>query len=350
LGYELRTNVIEPKRNTFDYLVERFGDRPATRYQEASFNLQPKENFHYRPSWDAHRELYDPDYSALKLTDPYKYTDPRQYYYTPYVANAADRYESFAQTLKYVEDRRLLDKMPEAWHTVLTGFVLPLRHYEQGAQLVFTNANRFGFGTTVTQAAGFAAFDRIGNAQQLSLIGLSLAGGAADTLTDAKKNWLYAPNLQGIRQTVEELLVEQDWAAGLVGLDMLDDQLYPLLYEHLDERALFRGAGPYRLFARHFNDWYRGHRKWLNALLKAWTSDPGHGEGNRKVLGEIITRWYPRACEAMAIFARGIADQAGSLSIVGAAERGFAEVAASLTKVGVPTETFNATATKGANT
>ena len=86
MAYELRTNVIDPERNTFSYLVERFGDRPATRYQEASFNVQPMENFHYRPTWDADRELYDPNYTALKLTDPYGYTDPRQYYYTPYVA------------------------------------------------------------------------------------------------------------------------------------------------------------------------------------------------------------------------------------------------------------------------
>jgi phenol/toluene 2-monooxygenase (NADH) P1/A1 len=339
MAYELRTNVIDPVRNTFDYLVERFGDRPATRYQEASFNVQPKEHFHYRPTWDPDRELYDPNYSALKLTDPYSYTDPRQYYYTPYVAHAAERYESFAQTLKYIEDRRLLDKLPENWHTVLTGFVLPLRHYEQGAQLLFTNANRFGYGTTVTQANAFAAFDRIGNAQLLSLIGLTLAGGAADTLEDAKKNWLYAPHLQGLRRMIEELLVERDWAVGVVGLDILDDQMYPLLYEHLDERALFRGAGPYSLLARHFNDWYKNHRKWLTALLKAWTSDAQHSEENRKVLGDIVARWYPRACDAVREYAHGIAEQAGSVTVVGAAERGFAEVAASLAKAGIPVET-----------
>ena len=339
MGYELRTNVVDPERNTFSYLVERFGDRPATRYQEASFNIQPKENFHYRPTWDPDHEIYDPDYSAIKLTDPYSYTDPRQYYYTPFVANAAERYESFAQTLKYIEDRRLLDKLPEAWHTVLTAFVLPLRHYEQGAQLLLTNANRFGYGTTVTQAAGFAAFDRIGNAQQLSLIGLALAGGAADTLGEAKKNWLYAPQQQGLRRMIEELLVEKDWAVGLVGLDLLDQSLYPLLYEHLDERALFRGAGPYSLLARHFHDWFAGHRKWLNALYKAWTGDPGHGEANREVLGEIVARWYPRACDAIRTYAGGIAELAGSASIVGAAERSFAELAASLTKVGVPVPT-----------
>jgi phenol hydroxylase P1 protein len=336
MGYELRTNVVEPVRNTFSYLVERFGDRPATRYQEASFNLQPKEHFHYRPTWDPDRELYDENYTALKLTDPYSYTDPRQYYYTPYVANAAERYESFAQTLKYIEDRRLLDKLPENWHTVLTSFVLPLRHYEQGAQMLLTNANRFGYGTTVTQAAGFAAFDRIGNAQMLSLIGLSLAGGAADTLAEAKKNWLFAPHQQGLRRMIEELLVEDDWAVGLIGLDLLDDQLYPLLYAYLDERALFRNAGPYSLLARHFNDWYGGHRKWLNALFKAWTTDPEHGEANRAVLEEMVGRWYPRACEAVGAVAQGIADLAGSVTVVGAAERGFAELAASMTKLGVP--------------
>jgi phenol/toluene 2-monooxygenase (NADH) P1/A1 len=339
VAYELRTNVIEPERNTFSYLVERFGDRLATRYQEASFNVQPMENFHYRPTWDADHELYDPDYTALKLTDPYGYTDPRQYYYTPYVASAAARYESFGQTLKYVEDRRLLDKLPEAWHTVLTGFVLPLRHYESGAQLISINASRFAYGTTVEQPACFAAFDRIGNAQLLSLVGLALAGGAADTLSEAKKNWLYAAPVQGLRKLVEELLVEPDWAVGLIGLDLADQQLYPTLFEHLDERALFRNALAYSLFARHFNDWYRNERKWLTALLKAWTSDPQHAESNRKVLGEITNRWYPQVSAAVHSFAKGLADSAGSVTIVSACERSAAESAAALAKFGIDVPT-----------
>jgi phenol hydroxylase P1 protein len=76
MAYELRTNVIEPTRNTFSYLVDRFGDRPATRYQEASFNVQPMEHFHYQPTGDPDHELYDPNYTALKLTDPYSCTGP----------------------------------------------------------------------------------------------------------------------------------------------------------------------------------------------------------------------------------------------------------------------------------
>ena len=38
MGYELRTQTIEPKRNTFQHLIDRFGDKPATRYQEGTFN------------------------------------------------------------------------------------------------------------------------------------------------------------------------------------------------------------------------------------------------------------------------------------------------------------------------
>ena len=299
-GYQLRTLVIEPKRNTFDYLVERFGDRPATRYQEGSYNVQPVANFHYRPTWDADREIYDPNFTALKLTDPYAYKDPRQFYYTPYVADAANRWEAFAQTLKYVEDRRLLDKMPENWHSFLTGFVLPLRHYESGAQLISSNASRFAWGTTVSQPMAFASFDRIGNAQMLSLIGLAMAGGAADTLSEAKKNWLYSAKLQGLRKLVEELFAEPDWAVSLIALDLADVQLYPVLYTHTDERALVRGATAYSLFASHFNNWFANQRRWLTALLKAWSEDPQHGESNRKVLTGIVDRLEARGLVARA--------------------------------------------------
>ena len=89
MQYELRTQVIEPPRKTFTHLVNRYGDRPASRYEEGSIDIQPKENFHYRPLWDPEHELYDETYSDFRLTDPYSFTDPRQYYYAPYVTSRA---------------------------------------------------------------------------------------------------------------------------------------------------------------------------------------------------------------------------------------------------------------------
>jgi phenol hydroxylase P1 protein len=87
--YELRTKVIEQRRRTFTNLIERYGDRPASRYQEGTIDLQAVENFHYRPLWAPDREIYDVGYSALRLADPYSFTDPRQLYYAPYVASRA---------------------------------------------------------------------------------------------------------------------------------------------------------------------------------------------------------------------------------------------------------------------
>ena len=335
MGFELRSNAIEPVRNTFSYLEERFGDRQATRYQEASFNVQPTENFHYRPTWDADRELYDPDYTVLKLTDPYSYTDPRQYYYTPYVAAAAARHESFAQTLKYIEDRRLLDKLPDSFQITLRGFVIPLRHYESGAQLIALNGSRFAWGTTVEQPIAFAAMDRMGNAQQLSLVGLAMAGGAGDTLAEAKKNWLFSGPLQGIRKAMEELLVEGDWAVGVIGLDLIDELLHPVVFEHLDDRALAHGAVAYSQLARHFSDWYHNHRKFMASLLKAWATDPEHGEANREAMSDIVGRWFPIVHSAVAEYAVGIAEAAGSTTAVAAVERSSAELTNQLKKLGV---------------
>ena len=49
---DLRTVSIEPQRNTFDHLARRFGDKPASRYQEGSYDIQAAENLHYLPTWD----------------------------------------------------------------------------------------------------------------------------------------------------------------------------------------------------------------------------------------------------------------------------------------------------------
>ena len=130
---------------------------------------------------------------------------------------------------------------------------------------------------------------------------------------------------------------------GVIALDLIDAQLYPLLYEHLDDRALHRGATSYSLLARHFNDWFATERKWLTALVKAWTNDPQHAEANRKVLGLSADRWYPRACDAVNTFAAGLAESAGSTTVMAAAARGAAELAAELSKAGIPTS-----ATEGA--
>jgi phenol hydroxylase P1 protein len=311
--YELRTQVIEPKRKTFDNLVARYGDRPASRYQEGSIDIQATENFHFRPLWAPDKEIYDEAFSVLRLTDPYSFLDPRQYYYAPYVTSRAAMFDAFSATLDYLEERGMFERLPEAWAGLFQTVVLPLRHYESAAQMVSCDAARFGMGTTITQCAAYAAFDRVGNAQLISRVGISLGGGSADLLSAAKTSWLEDDALQPLRRLAEELLVERDWGKTLVSLDVADQLLYPLLYTHLDEAALNGGAGSYSLIAQHLSKWFKDQRRWLDALYRAWTTDPELGETNKVLLAEIVEEAIVNAQAA----ANSIAAQADRLVAVG---------------------------------
>lgn len=306
MQYELRYQVIEPKRQTFQHLIDRFGDRPASRYEEATIDIQPTENFHYRPTWAPERELYDPSFSALRLTDPYSFLDPRQYFYMPYVTARAAHHEAFGQTLAYLEQRELLAKLPDPWRSLLATVVVPLRHYESGAQLLSVAGARFAYGTSIEQCCTFAAFDRIGNAQMLSRVGIAAGGGAADVLAGAKESWLDDPHLQPLRRLVEEAMVESDWATGVLAVDLVDSLLYPTIFRGLDEAALLGGAGPWSLLAQHFDRWYRDQRRWLDALLAVWAADEGYGPANVARLDAILGRWLPAATVAVAAVAAAV--------------------------------------------
>lgn len=83
MSVEIKTTSVEPIRNTYSAIARRFGDKPATRYQEASFDLAATTNFHYRPLWDPKRTLNDPTRTALRMEDWYSVTDPRQFFTAP---------------------------------------------------------------------------------------------------------------------------------------------------------------------------------------------------------------------------------------------------------------------------
>jgi phenol hydroxylase P1 protein len=306
MQYELRYQVLEPKRQTYQNVIDRFGDQPASRYLEATLDVEPRENFHYRPTWVKGRELYDERYTALRLTDPYSYTDPRQLYYTPYVTQRAALHNEFGKTLGYLEERDLLPRLPQSWQEVLAAVVVPLRHYESGAQLVSVAGARFAYGTSLEQCCTFAAFDRIGNAQMLSRVGIALGSGSGDVLTRAKTEWMEGAQLQPLRRLIEEIMVLSDWAEGILAVGQLDTLLYPLLYRGLDEAALLGGAGAYSLVAQHFSAWFDDQRRWLDALIAAWAGDGQHGTANREVLARIGQDWSGRAREAVAALAAAV--------------------------------------------
>mgnify|MGYP000904797409 CR=1 FL=1 len=299
MQFELRTQVIEPKRKTFTNLVKRFGDRPASRYEEGSVDIQPTENFHYRPLFSADKWHYDPAWTVFRLTDPDSFLDPRQMYYAPFVQSRSAMNDAFAKSLEYVDSRDLLGRLPAGWEAIVADLLLPLRHYEAGAQLVFIEGSRFAYGSTIDQCCTWAAFDRIGNAQSISRIGIALAQGNDGALVEAKEKWLDEPALQGLRRLVEEVLTEGDYGTEIVAIDLCDRLLYPLMYVHLDEAALVGGAGAYSLLVQHFATWFADNRRWVDHLVAAWFSDPEHQDANRAAFDDVLARRWAQIVEAV---------------------------------------------------
>jgi Methane/Phenol/Toluene Hydroxylase len=113
--------------------------------------------------------------------------------------------------------------------------------------------------------------------------------------------------IEAHRQLAEELLVERDWGKSLVALDVADQLLYPLLYTYLDEAALNGGACSYSLIAQHLSKWFKDQRRWLDALYRAWTSDPELGETNKVLLAETNKVLLAEIVESALVSAQGAA-------------------------------------------
>ncbi len=334
MQFELRTQVIEPRRKTFTNLVKRYGDRPASRYEEGSIDIQATENFHYRPLWAPDHWQYDPDFTAFRLTDPYSFLDPRQYYYAPYVQSRAAMNDSFASSLDYVESRDLLKKLPAGWDAVLGDILLPLRHYEAGAELITIEGARMAYGTTIDQCCTYSAFDRIGNAQNISRIGIVFSDGHDHALAAGKDKWLTDPALQGLRRLIEELLCEHDYAKELVALDLCDQLLYALMFTHLDEASLVGGAGGYSLLAQHFGKWFADQRRWIDALVKAWLADEQYSAVNQKAFEDVLSTRWAQIVDAVCDVA-GALDERVDTGSVGAVEAAATAVAGRLSSLGL---------------
>lgn len=324
---DLRTITIEPLRNNYDHLEKRFGHKPASRYQEASYDIQPVENLHYRPTWDPDQSLYDPDLSRIRMRDWYALKDPRQLYYGSYTQLRSRQQDTTESNFEFVESSDLIELMPPATRQQALELLVPLRHVAWGADLNNMLVCGYGYGTTFKQPCIFYALDQLGIAQYLSRLGLLLGG--QDALVDGKQAWMESPVWQPLRRYVEDVMALRDPVEVFVAQDVvLDGMLYPLVYEHLVGGVLAKqGGAPVAMLTQFMAQWSAEAWRWVNFVVKTMAAESA---GNKAVLEEWIARWSRRATAALTAPAAIVAsDAAGTL---GEQQRAFT---ARIAKAGV---------------
>lgn len=302
MSVDIKTTSIEPLRHTFSNVAARLGaDKPASRYQEATFDLQSTVNFHYRPAWDSKYELYDQGRTAIVMQDWYSFRDPRQLYYGAWTMARAKQQDAAERNFKFVEKRQLLDRVTPEGRQRAADIMVPLRHLEYGANLNNCYMAAYGYGTAITQACSFNAIDRLGIGQYLTRLGLLLDANGTAVLDRGKQQWMEAPEWQPLRKLAEKMLVTRDWFELHVAQNVaLDGLLYPMIYEHLDNELISEAGSTFSMLMEFQIEWFADASRWVDATIKTAATE---SEVNRAQLVHWVNDWMAQVSAALQLIA-----------------------------------------------
>lgn len=294
---DLRTISITPKRHTFGHLARRMGaDKPASRYMEATMDLQPVENFHYKPTWAPERDIFDPRHTAIVMRDWYALKDPRQFYYSPWTLARGRMQETAGGDFDLVEELGLAAAYPAEARDAALKVFLPLRHVAWASNINNSYVGAYSYGIAIAQAACYASMDQLGVAQYLTRLGIAFDG--IDALSDAKQAWLAGEQWQPLRRLAEDLMVEKDWFELLVAQNFVQEGLlFPLIYDRYNEQLNTEHGPVFSMLTRFQREWYAENVKWIDAVLKAAAAESPE---NRALLARWIVKWSERSRAALA--------------------------------------------------
>lgn len=297
MAIDLRTVSITPLRQTFGHLARRMGaDKPASRYMEATMDLQPVENFHYRPTWDTQYEIFDVTRTAIKMKDWYALKDPRQYYYGAWTLARGKMQEIAEGDFDLVDELGLAAAYPAAGKDEALKVFLPLRHVAWASNLNKAYVSAYGYGIAISQATCYASMDQLGVAQYVTRLGMAF--NELDALATAKTAWMEDAQWQEMRRYVEDLMVEKDWFEVLIAQDFaLEGLLYPLIYERFNEKLNAAYSPVFSMLTRFQREWFGETSKWLDSVLKVAAAESPE---NKAQLAAWIKHWRERAIKAVA--------------------------------------------------
>ncbi len=305
MSLDIKSINIKPKRETFGHVERRIGEgKMASRYEEAVYDVQATANFHYRPLANPEFELYDVKKTAIVMEDWYKFMDPRQYHYSSYVMARAKQQEVAEQNFVFVEKRNMLDVMPEEIKDLILSYVLPLRHYEWGANMNNLQLCSEGYGAAITSAFMFHAEDRLGNAQYLTRIGLLLSENNPIVLDTAKDNWLNNKAWQPLRKALEDSFVVKDWFELHIAQNVIFDAfIHPLYFNVLEQELNAKGGSAQAMMTEFITAWNEECARWIDMTVKVAINE---SNDNKELINQWCKKYIDIAYEAVMPLAQEI--------------------------------------------
>ena len=290
---------IEPKRHTFGHIARRFGeDRPASRYEEAMYDAQETENFHYRPMYEPEFEIYDKNRTKIKMNDWYDLLDPRKFHYMTYVSARSKENSANQQSFDFIDNNGLIYRYSTEMKEEIYKYLAPLRHYEYAANLNNLNIVARGYGTALNAAALFYATDSLGMAQHITKTILAVSDNDTSVLDEAKNSWMTCENWQPLRKLVEETLVIRDPIQILVAQNVaLDGLVIPLLIRDFSANIANKNNDfSLKMMLEFIYNWQEETTKWLDSILGVMVKE---SEENREILSSWANEYISKAIDAL---------------------------------------------------
>jgi phenol hydroxylase P1 protein len=315
MNIDIQAETLTPKRQTFSHVARRIGEnKAATRYEEATYDIQATHNFHYRPLYAPEREIFDKGRTAIVMQDWYVFKDPRQFYYASYNINRAAMQQDFDSKFAFVEKTALLSTMSPAWAEKVAAYLVPMRHYEWGANMNCQMVADAGYGAQITSAASFCGMDRVGLSQTLSRIGL-LMDATSGVLNRGRTAWLEAPAWQGLRHAMEDSFVLTDWFETFVAQFLcMDGILHPLVFQIFEAEGQNHGGMGITMLSEFPQGWYADNARWVDAVVNAAAAESA---GNAALLSKWFAHWTGRAVDAVRLLAAQTLAEAGTAAAAG---------------------------------
>ncbi|WP_396932086.1 toluene hydroxylase [Mycolicibacterium sp.] len=257
--------------------------------------------FELDPDWTLNKwYLTHREGSPLQVDDWEDFRDPDRLTYKDYVARQHDREVYVDALIDEHEAAGSAGKLDPSWVNTLQSAFVPLRFPLHILQMVGLYVGQMAPSSYIVNCAHFQAADEMRRIQRFAYWTKVLANAHGDGIAEtsaARQPWEEDPAWQGLRETLERLLIAYDWGEAFTALNIVVKPAVDAFTNNvLGSVADANGDRFLTALCSEFARDARRSQKWTQALTAyALEREPELSD----VFGNWIGQWRPRADQAV---------------------------------------------------
>ena len=283
--------------------------RRASRYEDVTVDVQPDPEKYLTQGWILgwpNGDLgYDANWTAIKSSNWHEFRDPNEEWEKTFYINNSNSVRQIQQSIEDAKSENIFEDWNRDWLGILARQVSTWSHADHGLGMyVFMPAQRAAMSNMLNNAIAVNCMHKLRTAQDVLLYNLELTEIFGEDGFDGavhQEVWMNDPAWQGVRENVERIMNEKDWAEAVFAANVVFE---PLVGELFRSQFVMRFAPPNGDFLtasiigvseREYND---RDLRYTKEMFKVMGADETHGDENRKLMQEWLAKWTPYSVAA----------------------------------------------------